>query len=79
MATAPASTSGTLLQEATPCTPCDTPCIAEATYDPAPPRKHLRRSNIQEEANGKCVSDKNAAAPAAAPFYRQKLHPLCRK
>eukprot|EP00978_Attheya_sp_CCMP212_P042883 scaffold269775_cov34-Attheya_sp.AAC.1 len=63
-----ASTSGTLLQEATPCTPCDTPCIAEATDDPAPPRKRLRRSNSQEEANGEREHDKNAAAPAAAPF-----------
>eukprot|EP00978_Attheya_sp_CCMP212_P013485 scaffold33915_cov72-Attheya_sp.AAC.1 len=79
MATAPASRSGTLLQEATPCTPRDTPCIAEATDDPAPPRKCLRRSNRQEEANGECEHDKNAAAPAAAPFLSSETPPPLQK
>eukprot|EP00978_Attheya_sp_CCMP212_P025873 scaffold84066_cov27-Attheya_sp.AAC.1 len=69
MATAPASTSGTLLQEATSCTSRDTPSIAEATDDPAPSRKRLRRSNRQEEANGECEHDKNAAAPAAQHLF----------
>eukprot|EP00978_Attheya_sp_CCMP212_P016336 scaffold42671_cov31-Attheya_sp.AAC.1 len=76
MATTTASTAGTLLQEATPCTPRDTPSIAEATDDPAPPRKRLRRSNRQEEANGECEHDKNAAAPAAAPFLSETPPPL---
>eukprot|EP00978_Attheya_sp_CCMP212_P000177 scaffold315_cov32-Attheya_sp.AAC.1 len=79
MATAPASTAGTVLQEATPCTPRDTPCIAEATDDPAPPRKRLRMSNRPEQANGECEHDKNAAAPAAAPFFSSETPPPLQK
>eukprot|EP00978_Attheya_sp_CCMP212_P017009 scaffold45045_cov31-Attheya_sp.AAC.1 len=79
MATTMASTAGTLLQEATPCTPRDTPSITEATYDPAPPRKFLRRSNRQEEANGECEHDKKRCCSGSSTFFRQKLHHLCRK
>jgi hypothetical protein len=80
MATTPAPKAGPLVQEDTPNTNQEISRVAEARDDHAPPKKRQRRSiNRGEQKNGECEHDKNAAAPAAAPFLCQKLHHLCRK
>ncbi len=63
MATTPAPKVGPLVQEDTLSTNQDISRVAD------PPKKRQRRSiNRGERKNGECEHDKNAAAPAAAPF-----------